>query len=134
MAPRTDRRPPLPPHPPPPRRPPDLRGRWRLPPRHLAHLATPPPHHRRPRPCPHRRPGAPEHHLEPRQQAWDRGLAHAAAFAALHGHLAVPVDHHHDDFALGRWLATQRTALTSSPRRAPRLSRTSTRGGIRPGL
>ncbi|MER6386661.1 Helicase associated domain protein [Streptomyces sp. NPDC001250] len=45
----------------------------------------------------------------PRQQAFDRGLAHAAAYAARHGHLAVPVETIHDDFALGRWLATQRT-------------------------
>ncbi|WP_267246159.1 DEAD/DEAH box helicase [Streptomyces sp. PR69] len=46
----------------------------------------------------------------PRQQAWDRGLAHAAAYATTHGHLAAPVDHHDPDtgFALGRWLATQR--------------------------
>ncbi|MET7765705.1 Helicase associated domain protein [Streptomyces sp. NPDC005393] len=46
---------------------------------------------------------------DPHQQAWDRGLAHAHAWAALHGHLAVPVDERHDDFPLGRWLATQRT-------------------------
>ncbi|MFB7657848.1 MULTISPECIES: Helicase associated domain protein [unclassified Streptomyces] len=46
---------------------------------------------------------------DPRQQAFERGLAHAAAYAADHGHLAVPVDHLHDDFPLGRWLATQRT-------------------------
>ncbi|MGW1055958.1 Helicase associated domain protein [Streptomyces sp. NPDC002521] len=45
----------------------------------------------------------------PRQQAFDRGLAHAAAYVARHGHLAVPVETIHDDFALGRWLATQRT-------------------------
>jgi hypothetical protein len=44
----------------------------------------------------------------PRQQAFDRGLAHATAYAAHHGHLAAPVDHVHDDFPLGRWLATQR--------------------------
>ncbi|MFE5731631.1 Helicase associated domain protein [Streptomyces sp. NPDC056528] len=46
----------------------------------------------------------------PRQQAWDRGLTHAAAYATIHGHLAAPVDHHDPDtgFALGRWLATQR--------------------------
>ncbi|MFJ1618441.1 Helicase associated domain protein [Streptomyces sp. NPDC088251] len=44
----------------------------------------------------------------PRRQAFERGLAHAAAYAAAHGHLAVPVDHQHDGFALGRWLATQR--------------------------
>ncbi|WND32811.1 Helicase associated domain protein (plasmid) [Streptomyces sp. BB1-1-1] len=46
---------------------------------------------------------------DPRQQAFDRGLAHATAYAAHHGHLAVPIDHVHDDFPLGRWLATQRT-------------------------
>ncbi|MEU0402484.1 Helicase associated domain protein [Streptomyces sp. NPDC006197] len=46
----------------------------------------------------------------PHQQAWDRGLAHAAAYATAHGHLAAPVDHHEPEtgFALGRWLATQR--------------------------
>ncbi|MFC9337439.1 Helicase associated domain protein [Streptomyces sp. NPDC057020] len=46
----------------------------------------------------------------PHQQAWDRGLAHAAAYATAHGHLAAPVDHHDPEtgFALGRWLATQR--------------------------
>ncbi|MGW2017609.1 Helicase associated domain protein [Streptomyces sp. NPDC001927] len=46
----------------------------------------------------------------PRQQAWDRGLTHAAAYATTHGHLATPVDHHDPEtgFALGRWLATQR--------------------------
>ncbi|MFE5593333.1 Helicase associated domain protein [Streptomyces sp. NPDC056549] len=46
----------------------------------------------------------------PHQQAWDRGLAHAAAYATTHGHLAAPVDHHDPEtgFALGRWLATQR--------------------------
>ncbi|MEU9383583.1 Helicase associated domain protein [Streptomyces sp. NPDC048279] len=46
---------------------------------------------------------------DPRQQAFERGLAHASAYAARHGHLAVPVDEVHDDFSLGRWLATQRT-------------------------
>ncbi|MFD9863399.1 DEAD/DEAH box helicase [Streptomyces alboflavus] len=46
---------------------------------------------------------------DPRQQAFDRALAHAAAYAARYGHLAVPVEEMHDGFALGRWLATQRT-------------------------
>ncbi|MFC9680822.1 Helicase associated domain protein [Streptomyces sp. NPDC056948] len=46
---------------------------------------------------------------DPRQQAFDRALAHAAAYAARHGHLAAPVDEIHDGFPLGRWLATQRT-------------------------
>ncbi|MEU2772479.1 Helicase associated domain protein [Streptomyces sp. NPDC007162] len=52
---------------------------------------------------------------DPRQQAFERGLAHAAAYAARHGHLAAPVDESHDGFPLGRWLATQRT-------RAPHLT------------
>ncbi|MGX1887351.1 Helicase associated domain protein [Streptomyces sp. NPDC055287] len=46
---------------------------------------------------------------DPRQQAFDRALAHAAAYAARHGHLAAPVEDVHDGFPLGRWLATQRT-------------------------
>jgi superfamily II DNA or RNA helicase len=52
---------------------------------------------------------------DPRQQAFERGLAHAAAHAARHGHLAVPVDEVHDDFPLGRWLATQRTRAHQLP-------------------
>ncbi|SOD65137.1 Helicase conserved C-terminal domain-containing protein [Streptomyces sp. 1222.2] len=46
---------------------------------------------------------------DPRQQAFDRALAHATAYAARHGHLAAPVEEVHDGFPLGRWLATQRT-------------------------
>ncbi|WP_432590508.1 Helicase associated domain protein [Streptomyces sp. HD1123-B1] len=46
---------------------------------------------------------------DPRQQAFDRGLAHATAYAAHNDHLAVPVEYVHDDFPLGRWLSTQRT-------------------------
>ncbi|MGW4022106.1 Helicase associated domain protein [Streptomyces sp. NPDC005009] len=46
---------------------------------------------------------------DPHQRAFDRGLAHATAYAADNGHLAVPVHDIHDGFALGRWLATQRT-------------------------
>ncbi|MDF3300030.1 DEAD/DEAH box helicase [Streptomyces tropicalis] len=45
---------------------------------------------------------------DPRQQAFDRALAHAAAYAARQGHLAAPVEEVHDGFPLGRWLATQR--------------------------
>jgi len=51
----------------------------------------------------------------PRQQAFDRGFAHAAAYAIQHGHLAAPVDHIHDGFPLGRWLATQRTRAARLP-------------------
>ncbi|KIF67172.1 helicase [Streptomyces sp. AcH 505] len=50
---------------------------------------------------------------DPRQQAFDRALAHAAAYAARHGHLAAPVEEIHDGFPLGRWLATQRTRAQS---------------------
>ncbi|MFJ2116055.1 Helicase associated domain protein [Streptomyces sp. NPDC087850] len=58
----------------------------------------------------------------PQQHAFDRGLAHATAYTHHHGHLAVPVDHHHDGFALGRWLATQRKrADTLTPARAQAL-------------
>jgi superfamily II DNA or RNA helicase len=46
---------------------------------------------------------------DPRRQAWDRGYAHATAWAAAHGHLTVPVEEYHDDFPLGRWLSTQRS-------------------------
>ncbi|MFC8965494.1 Helicase associated domain protein [Streptomyces sp. NPDC057094] len=45
---------------------------------------------------------------DPRQQAFERGLAHAAAYAVRHGHLAAPTAAVHDGFPLGRWLATQR--------------------------
>ncbi|MFJ8226977.1 DEAD/DEAH box helicase [Streptomyces griseus] len=60
---------------------------------------------------------------DPRQQAFDRALAHAAAYAVRHGHLAVPVDELHDGFPLGRWLATQRTrAETLTDQRAAALT------------
>lgn len=60
---------------------------------------------------------------DPRQQAFDRALAHAAAYAARHGHLAAPVDEIHDGFPLGRWLATQRTrAETLTDQRATALA------------
>ncbi|MFJ8864040.1 Helicase associated domain protein [Streptomyces sp. NPDC102451] len=54
----------------------------------------------------------------PQQHAFERGLAHATAYTAVHGHLAAPVDHHQDGYALGRWLATQRKrADTLTPAR-----------------
>ncbi|MCF4136548.1 helicase associated domain-containing protein [Streptomyces sp. Tue 6430] len=60
---------------------------------------------------------------DPRQQAFDRALAHAAAYAARHGHLAAPVDEIHDGFPLGRWLATQRKrAETLTEQRATALT------------
>ncbi|MFJ8955271.1 Helicase associated domain protein [Streptomyces sp. NPDC102381] len=57
----------------------------------------------------------------PRQQAFDRGLAHAAAYAAAHGHLSAPVNTVHDGFPLGRWLADQR-GRTPGPERAAALT------------
>ncbi|WP_239935247.1 DEAD/DEAH box helicase, partial [Streptomyces sp. CBG31] len=60
---------------------------------------------------------------DPRQAAFERGLAHAAAYAAQQGHLAAPVDESHDGFPLGRWLATQRTrAETLTRERAAALA------------
>lgn len=60
---------------------------------------------------------------DPRQQAFDRALAHAAAYSARHGHLAAPVEEDHDGFPLGRWLATQRTrAETLTDQRAAALT------------
>ncbi|WP_331731087.1 Helicase associated domain protein [Streptomyces phaeochromogenes] len=59
----------------------------------------------------------------PRQQAFERGLAHATAYAARHGHLAAPVDEIHDTFPLGRWLASQRTrARNLTPQRTAALT------------
>ncbi|WP_119581022.1 DEAD/DEAH box helicase [Streptomyces europaeiscabiei] len=59
----------------------------------------------------------------PRQQAFERGLAHATAYAASHGHLAAPVDEIHDGFPLGRWLASQRTrARNLTPQRMSALT------------
>ncbi|MFE7497577.1 Helicase associated domain protein [Streptomyces albidoflavus] len=58
---------------------------------------------------------------DPRQQAFDRGLVHAAAYIAVHGHLAAPVDTVHDGFPLGRWLASQRSR-TPGPERAVALT------------
>ncbi|GAA0670243.1 DEAD/DEAH box helicase [Streptomyces thermocarboxydovorans] len=60
---------------------------------------------------------------DPRQQAFERALAHAAVYAARHGHLVPPVDEIHDSFPLGRWLATQRTrAETLTDQRATALT------------
>ncbi|MFD6335471.1 Helicase associated domain protein [Streptomyces niveus] len=109
MAPRPCRRLPLPPHPPPPRRPPQTYedndgyplGRLLTWQRHLHTTGVLDPAKR-----------AALDRLSiiwnPHQQAFDRGLAHAAAYAARHGHLSIPVDHLNDGYPLGRWLATQR--------------------------
>ncbi|MFE0654331.1 helicase associated domain-containing protein [Streptomyces sp. NPDC059534] len=44
-----------------------------------------------------------------------RGLAHARTYAARHGHLAVPKYGRHEGFALGTWLANQRTGVAALP-------------------
>ncbi|MEV6196672.1 helicase associated domain-containing protein [Streptomyces sp. NPDC051920] len=108
MAPRPRSSPPLSPQPP-PGRPPDLPaaagyplGRWLSWQRHLHYLGTLDPARAQ---VLERLGGL----WDPRQQAFDRGLAHAAAYAGRHGHLVPPVEYIHDDFPLGRWPATQRT-------------------------
>ncbi|WP_073946621.1 helicase associated domain-containing protein [Streptomyces kebangsaanensis] len=49
------------------------------------------------------------------EQAYQVGLAHARAYAARHGHLAVPKYARHEGFALGTWLANQRTGVAALP-------------------
>lgn len=48
-------------------------------------------------------------------QAYQVGLAHARSYAARHGHLAVPKYGRHEGFALGTWLANQRTGAAALP-------------------
>ncbi|MGI3224978.1 Helicase associated domain protein [Streptomyces sp. GTA36] len=48
---------------------------------------------------------------------FETALTHARAYAAQHGHLAVPRDTLHDGFPLGRWLASQRTRASIRARR-----------------
>ncbi|MFI9328922.1 helicase associated domain-containing protein [Kitasatospora sp. NPDC052868] len=52
--------------------------------------------------------------------AWERGLAHARAFAARTGHLAIPAQYKLDGYMVGAWMGRQRKAvnLTKSQRRA----------------
>ncbi|MFE6746094.1 Helicase associated domain protein [Kitasatospora purpeofusca] len=47
--------------------------------------------------------------------AWERGVAYAAAFHHQHGHLAIPATAKLDDYAVGAWIRRQRKAagLTS---------------------
>ena len=40
--------------------------------------------------------------------AWDRGFAHARAWAALHGHLAIPAAEKLDGHGVGAWMGRQR--------------------------
>ncbi|WP_329331172.1 helicase associated domain-containing protein [Streptomyces sp. NBC_00663] len=48
-------------------------------------------------------------------QAFTTGLAHARAYAAVHGHLAVPIHSRFNDFGLGRWLSNQRKHAAIPP-------------------
>ncbi len=41
-------------------------------------------------------------------QAFTTGLAHARAYAAVHGHLAAPIGERFNGFTLGRWLSNHR--------------------------
>ncbi|MEV2196513.1 Helicase associated domain protein [Streptomyces phaeochromogenes] len=41
-------------------------------------------------------------------QAFTTGLAHARAYAAVHGHLAAPIHSRFNGFTLGRWLSNHR--------------------------
>ncbi|MFE2060759.1 Helicase associated domain protein [Streptomyces sp. NPDC059446] len=51
--------------------------------------------------------------LQPEKQFWRRGLAAALAYRSDHGDLAVPYEYRTaDGFALGVWIARQRTAYT----------------------
>ena len=52
--------------------------------------------------------------------AWERGFAHARAFAARTGHLAIPAQHKLDGHSTGAWMGRQRKAdnLTKSQQRA----------------
>ncbi|WP_437051086.1 helicase associated domain-containing protein [Streptomyces sp. enrichment culture] len=49
------------------------------------------------------------------EQAFHTGLAHARAYAALHGHLAAPIDERFNGFALGRWLSNHRKSPAVPP-------------------
>ncbi|BAJ25862.1 MULTISPECIES: DEAD/DEAH box helicase [Kitasatospora] len=44
------------------------------------------------------------------EDAWERGYAHARAFAVRTGHLAVPADEQVEDYNLGTWVRRQRKA------------------------
>jgi hypothetical protein len=61
----------------------------------------------------------------PHDAAWERGLAHAAAYHAAHGHLNVPFSWASEDgFPLGYWLGSRRkeaSAGTLGPGRAAQL-------------
>lgn len=74
-----------------------------------------------------------------RRARFERALVHARAWAAVHGHLAVPQEVQQDGFALGMWLFSQRNRAKQRARRASRPRPTfgswprSIRGGTRRG-
>ncbi|MGW3765647.1 helicase associated domain-containing protein [Streptomyces sp. NPDC005131] len=56
-------------------------------------------------------------------EGFARGLRHARAYAAEHGHLCIPYRHKKDGFHLGLWLSNQRAAGPQlSPERSQALS------------
>ncbi|MFD0391826.1 helicase associated domain-containing protein [Streptomyces nogalater] len=70
---------------------------------------------------------------DPRQQAFERGLAYATAYVARNGHLAVPVDYLHDGFPSAAGWPPSAPAPTTSRQNAPPPSLPWTRGGTHPG-
>ncbi|MGW5446838.1 Helicase associated domain protein [Streptomyces asiaticus] len=54
-------------------------------------------------------------------QAFTTGLAHARAYAAVHGHLAAPIHSRFNGFALGTWLKNQRKFAAMPPEHAAEL-------------
>jgi hypothetical protein len=60
-------------------------------------------------------------HRPDQRTRFEAAPAHAAAYAAQHGHLAVPCDALllHEGFPLGRWLARQRNQASTRARRNP---------------
>lgn len=48
-------------------------------------------------------------------QSFTTGLAHARAYAAVHGHLAAPIHSRFNGFALGRWLSNHRKSPAVPP-------------------
>ncbi|WP_051830403.1 DEAD/DEAH box helicase [Streptomyces novaecaesareae] len=53
--------------------------------------------------------------------AWERGHAYAKAWAALHGHLAIPTAEKLDGYAVGAWMRRQRRADNLTPDQTAKL-------------
>ncbi|MER6301602.1 Helicase associated domain protein [Kitasatospora sp. NPDC001539] len=53
--------------------------------------------------------------------AWERGYAYARAWAAHHGHLAIPATEKLDGYAVGAWMRRQRKAEALTPQQVAKL-------------